>query len=81
MSSAAHVYRKAEDRARAIANSPAKKKNVIQIRHGADIAVLCQTLAIQSRAQAQQLVDRYFLSPAYQATYRLPRTLESLFGR
>jgi len=38
---------------------------------GADIAVLCQTLATQSRAQAQQLVDRYFPSPAYQARYRL----------
>lgn len=48
---------------------------------GADIAVLCQTLAIQSRAQAQQLVDRYFPSPAHQAVYRLPCTLESLFGK
>jgi len=48
---------------------------------GADIAVLCQTLAIQSRAQAQQLVDRYFPSPAHQAAYRLPCTLESLFGK
>jgi hypothetical protein len=47
---------------------------------GADIAVLCQTLAIQSRAQAQQLGDRYFSSPAHQAAYRLPCTLESLFG-
>jgi hypothetical protein len=50
-------------------------------KDGADIAVLCQTLAIQDRAQAQQLVDRYFPSPAYQATYRLPRTLEALFGK
>jgi hypothetical protein len=32
VSSAGHVYRKAEDRARAIADSPAKKKNAIQIR-------------------------------------------------
>jgi hypothetical protein len=47
---------------------------------GADIAVLCQTLAIQSRAQAQQLVNRYFPSPAHQAAYRLPCTLESVFG-
>jgi hypothetical protein len=50
-------------------------------KDGADIAVLCQTLAIQDRAQAQQLVDRYFPSPAYQATYRLPCTLEALFGK
>jgi len=47
----------------------------------ADIAGLCQTLAIQNRAQAQQLVDRYFPSPAHQAAYRLPCTLESLFGK
>ena len=47
----------------------------------AEIASLCQTLAIQSRAQAQQLVDRYFPSPAHQAAYRLPCTLESLFGK
>jgi hypothetical protein len=46
---------------------------------GADIAVLCQALTIQNRAQAQQLVDRYFPSPAHQATYRLPCTLESIF--
>ena len=46
----------------------------------ADIAVLCQTLAIQNRTQAQELVDRYFPSPAHQAAYRLPCTLESLFG-
>jgi hypothetical protein len=50
-------------------------------KDAADIAVLCQTLAIQNRAQAQQLVDRYFPSPAHQATYRLPCTLESIFGR
>ena len=46
-----------------------------------DIAVLCQVLAIQNRAQAQQIVDRYFPSPAQQATYRLSCTLESLFGK
>ncbi len=50
-------------------------------KDGADITVLCQTLAIQNRAQAQQLVDRYFPSPAYQATYLLPCTLEGLFGK
>jgi hypothetical protein len=48
---------------------------------GADIAVLRQVLAIQNRAQAQQLVDRYFPSPAHQATYRLPCTLESMVGK
>jgi hypothetical protein len=47
----------------------------------ADIVILCQTLAIQNRAQAQQLVDRYFPSPAHQATFRLPCTLESMFGK
>jgi hypothetical protein len=50
-------------------------------KDGADREILCQILAIQSRAQAQQLVDRYFPSPALQATYRLPCTLESLFGK
>jgi hypothetical protein len=50
-------------------------------KDGAVMAVLCQTFAIQSPAQAQQLLDQYFPSPAHQATYRLPRTLESLFGR
>jgi hypothetical protein len=48
---------------------------------GADIAVLRQVLAIQNRAQAQQLVDRYFPSPAHQATYRLPCTLERMFEK
>lgn len=50
-------------------------------KDGADIAVLRQVLAIQNRAQAQQIVDRYFPSPAQQAIYRLPCTLESLFGK
>jgi len=44
-----------------------------------DIAILCQTLALQNRAQ--QLVDRYFPSPAQQATYRLSCTLERMFGK
>lgn len=48
---------------------------------GADIAVLRQVLAIQNRAQAQQIVDRYFPSPAQQATYRLPCTLERMFEK
>jgi hypothetical protein len=50
-------------------------------KDGADIAVLRQALAIQNRAQAQQIVDRYFPSPAHQATYRLPCTLESMFEK
>ena len=50
-------------------------------RDDADIAVLCQALAIQSRTQAQQIVDRYFPSPAQQATYRLPYTLERMFEK
>ena len=50
-------------------------------KDGADIAVLRQVLAIQSRAQAQQLVDRYFPSTAHQAAYQLPCMLESLFGK
>ena len=48
---------------------------------GADIAVLRQVLAIQDRAQAQQIVDHYFPSPAQQAMYRLPCTLERVFGK
>ncbi len=50
-------------------------------KDAADMAVLYQALAIQNRAQAQQLVDRYFPSPAHQATYRLPCTLESMFEK
>src|SRR5947209_7562507 len=37
--------------------------------------------AIGNRAQAQQIVDRYFPSPAQQAMYRLPCTLERVFGK
>lgn len=50
-------------------------------KDGADREVLCQALAIQNRSQAQQLVDRYFPSPAHQAAYRLPCTLESMFEK
>jgi hypothetical protein len=46
-----------------------------------DIAVLCQALAIQNRAQAQRIVDRYFPSPAQQDMYRLPCTLQRVFGK
>ncbi len=47
----------------------------------ADIEVLCQTLGIQNRAQAQHVVNQYFPSPIHQATYLLPRTLERMFGK
>jgi hypothetical protein len=47
----------------------------------ADIEVLCRTLGIQNRAQAQQVVNQYFPSPVHQAMYLLPRTLERLFGK
>jgi hypothetical protein len=50
-------------------------------KDGVDREVLCQTLGIQNRAQAQHLVNQYFPSPLHQAIYRLPRTLESLFGK
>jgi hypothetical protein len=45
-----------------------------------DITILCGKLDIQNRAQAQQVVDQYFPSPIHQATYLLPRTLDSIFG-
>ena len=47
----------------------------------ADIEVLCPTLGIQTRAQAQHVVNQYFPSPIHQATYGLPRTLERMFGK
>jgi len=50
-------------------------------KDGADIAVLRQVLAIQNRVQAQQLVNRYFPSPAQQSTYRLSCTLERMFKK
>jgi hypothetical protein len=45
-----------------------------------DIAVLCGMLDIQNREQAQQVVNQYFPSLIHQATYLLPRTLDSIFG-
>ena len=45
----------------------------------ADIDVLCRRLGVHSRAQAQQVVDRYFPSPVYQASEQLPQTLSTLF--
>ena len=45
-----------------------------------DIMILCGMLNIQNREQAQQVVDQYFPSHIHQATYLLPRTLDSIFG-
>jgi hypothetical protein len=47
----------------------------------ADIEVLCRTLGIQNRTQAQQVVNQFFPSPIHQATYLLPRTLDGIFGK
>src|SRR5437763_14498008 len=41
----------------------------------ADIEVLCRTLGIRKRAQAQSVVDQYLPSPIHQASYQVPRTL------
>ncbi len=46
-----------------------------------DIEALCRMLGIHSRVQAQHIVDQYFPSPIHQASYLLPRTLDSLFGQ
>lgn len=45
-----------------------------------DIEHLCRLLDIQSRDQAQQIVNRYVPSPIQQALYQLPKTLDRLFG-
>lgn len=45
----------------------------------ADIQVLCHRLDIQTRPQAQQVVDSYFPSPVHQNVYQLSQTLETLF--
>ena len=47
----------------------------------ADIEVLCRTLGVHNRIQAQQVVNQYFPSPIHQATYLLPRTLDRMFGK
>lgn len=47
----------------------------------ADIEVLCGTLGIHTRTQAQQVVNQYFPSPIHQAAYLLPRTLDRVFGK
>jgi hypothetical protein len=45
------------------------------------IEVLCRTLGIRNRAQAQSVVDHYFPSPIHQASYQLARTLDGVFRR
>src|SRR5215469_9403762 len=45
-----------------------------------DVMVLCETLGIQNRAQAQEVVNLYFPSPVHQAIHLLPRTLDMVFG-
>lgn len=45
-----------------------------------DIAVLRQVLKVETRAQAQRTVDRYFPDPVLQQTYGLHQTLDVLFG-
>jgi len=47
----------------------------------ADIEVLCRTLGVQNRTQAQHVVNQYFPSPIHQAAYLLPRTLDRMFGK
>lgn len=44
-----------------------------------DIRKLCQLLNIQTRAQAQRVVDTYFPSITDQYEHRLPHTLQHLF--
>lgn len=45
-----------------------------------DIQILCQKLDIQTRAQAQHVVNQYFPSPVHQTVYQLPQTLQTIFG-
>jgi len=44
-----------------------------------DIYKLCQIFNIQTRAQAKQVVDRYFPSIKNQYEHRLPKTLSEMF--
>ena len=46
-----------------------------------DIATLRQLLRVESRTQAEQIVNRYFPDPVLQHTYDLPKTLDELFGK
>lgn len=46
-----------------------------------DITVLRQMLKINTREQAQWVVDRFFPDPILQRTYGLPTTLNEIFGK
>ena len=48
--------------------------------HG-DIRVLCQQLGIETRLQAQRVVDRFFPGLYQQAIHQLPKTLDDIFGK
>ncbi len=47
----------------------------------ADIATLRRLLNVNSRAQAEWIVNRFFPDPILQRTYDLPKTLDDLFGK
>lgn len=44
-----------------------------------DIEVLCQLLGVQTRDQAQRVVDRFFPLEHHQRDYNLPATLDIFF--
>jgi len=46
-----------------------------------DIAILRGILGVESRAQAQAVVDRFFADPIDQQTHDLPKTLTRLFKK
>lgn len=46
-----------------------------------DIRALCELLHIQTRVQAQQIVDSFFPSKVDQNTHLLPQTLKTLFSQ
>lgn len=46
-----------------------------------DIAALRQLLHVESRAQAEWVVNHFFPDPLLQRTYDLSKTLDDLFGK
>jgi uncharacterized nucleotidyltransferase DUF6036 len=46
-----------------------------------NIAALRRLLHVESRAQAEWVVNRFFPDPLLQRTYDLPKTLDDLFGK
>src|ERR1700730_17549280 len=48
------------------------------LKDHADIQVLCQRLGVQTRSQAQAIVNNYFPSLAHQHWHQLPTTLKEL---